>query len=73
MLALYWLVSLLALLLLALWRLCLCLRQGQEQLLWDASELAKQQGFDWDAYYSRDRRAAHQFPNAAVSEWTMCA
>ena len=26
---------------------------GEEQLLWDAAELAKAQSWDWDAYYSR--------------------
>eukprot|EP00662_Eupelagonemidae_sp_cell21_P043791 gene43791-59714_t len=38
--------------------------QGEAQMLWDAAELAQQQGFDWDAYYDRSGGGGTPFGNA---------
>jgi hypothetical protein len=45
--------------------------QGEEQMLWDAADIAHEQRWDWDRYYERDPTYAHQFPLSNVGGWTM--
>ena len=54
--------------------------QGHEQLLWDAAELAQQQGWDWGAYYDQvgvgrtgamAGKTMPKFPEESVAQWTM--
>ena len=54
--------------------------QGQEQLLWDAAELTRDQSWDWDSYYARTgvgavgALAGKPMPKFAVKNvpgWTM--
>ena len=53
---------------------------GQEQLLWDAADLAQKQSWDWDAYYDQVGTARTgalagkpmpKYPEENVPKWTM--